>query len=126
VLEDADIEHTARTLVFGGLANSGQICMSTERVIVLRSVFLKLLSAVTDLAPTIRAGPGGKIGALFNETAAEGVVSMISDAEKDGAKIVLGEKTRDGAVVQPHVVTDVKPWMRLWERESFGPGTYIK
>ena len=46
------------------------------------------------------------------------------EAEADGADILLGDGNRKGAVIQPHIITNVKPGMRLWERESFGPREY--
>ena len=63
------------------------------------------------------------MGALFTEKHARGVVDAITDAVNKGAKIVLGDGNRDGAVVQPHVVLDVEPGMTLWDRETFAPGT---
>jgi acyl-CoA reductase-like NAD-dependent aldehyde dehydrogenase len=100
--------------------------MSTERVIVQRDIAPALLEAILELIGKIRAGDthsgNAQIGALFSEGAAEKVLSMIMDAENDGAKILHGDKAREGALIQPHVVINVKPGMRLWDRESFGPG----
>jgi acyl-CoA reductase-like NAD-dependent aldehyde dehydrogenase len=103
--------------------------MSTERVIVQRDIAPALLEAILELIGKLRAGDthagNAQIGALFSESAAEKVLSMIMDAENDGAKILHGDKTREGALIQPHVVTNIKPGMRLWDRESFGPGEFF-
>jgi len=62
-----------------------------------------------------------KLGPLFTEGSAENVVAMIAEAQAAGAEVLLGDLARRGAVIQPHLVKGVKPGMRLWERESFGP-----
>ena len=51
-------------------------------------------------------------------------MQMVKEAEESGAKVLIGDKSRNGAVVQPHVLVDVKPGMRAWDRESFGPRKY--
>jgi acyl-CoA reductase-like NAD-dependent aldehyde dehydrogenase len=65
------------------------------------------------------------LGALFDERSAENVVNMLKEAKEAGADILLGDLKRDGAVVQPHVVTGVKPGMRIFENESFGPSKFL-
>ncbi|KAI0073259.1 aldehyde dehydrogenase [Panus rudis PR-1116 ss-1] len=126
VLDDADLEQAARAIVFAATAHSGQICMSTERVIVQRKASETLIPAINKLMSALKAGdllndPESKLSALFTETSAQNVISMIQEAKQDGAEVVVGDLQSKGAVVQPHVITKVKPGMRLWERESFGP-----
>ncbi|KAI0741632.1 aldehyde dehydrogenase [Daedaleopsis nitida] len=126
VLEDADIPRAARAITSSALLNSGQICMSTERVIVHRGVAPMLLRELTTLfkratAGNIETDPSAVLGALFTPGSAENVLAMIKDAVANGATLVLGDVKRQGTIVQPHIVTDVKPGMKLWERESFGP-----
>jgi acyl-CoA reductase-like NAD-dependent aldehyde dehydrogenase len=104
--------------------------MSTERVIVQRRASEKLIPKITDLCAKLRAGdpitdPSVQLAALFNPGSAEGVIQMIKEAEQQGAQVLLGNKARDGAVVQPHVLVGVKPGMRAWDRESFGPRTQL-
>ena len=101
--------------------------MSTERVIIQRGAadtFITELSAIFKVA---KAGDflndkSATLGALFSEPSAENVVSLLKEAAEAGAKILVGDMQRQGTVVQPHIVTDVKPCMRIWDRESFGPG----
>ncbi|CAL1715241.1 unnamed protein product [Somion occarium] len=123
VLDDADIEDAARAIVSSALLHSGQICMSTERVIVQRKASETLISAVNKIMSSLKAGDADSnpLTALSTEAAAENVLSMLKDAKQDGAEVVVGDLTREGAVVQPHVVTGAKPGTRLWDRESFGP-----
>jgi acyl-CoA reductase-like NAD-dependent aldehyde dehydrogenase len=126
VLEDADINEAAKAIVFSALAHSGQICMSAERIIVQREVFDSLRDKVCELVRSIKAGDphadaSVKLGPLFSEDSAENVISMIQEARDAGASVLIGDVKRNGTVIQPHVVTDVKPGTRLWDRESFGP-----
>ncbi|KAJ7203653.1 Aldehyde/histidinol dehydrogenase [Mycena pura] len=123
VLNDASITDAANTIVFGAMLHSGQICMSTERVIVQRGAAEPLIAQMQSLCQSLTAGDpkSSKIGPLFTEGSAENVVSMISEARKAGAEVLVGDVVRNGAVVRPHIVKGVKPGMRLWERESFGP-----
>lgn len=98
--------------------------MSTERVIVQRKASEKLIPAVQKYMSSLKAGDTDKnpLTALFTEAAAENVLNLIKDAHEQGAKILVGDIKREGAVVQPHLVVDVKPGMQIWERETFGPG----
>ncbi|KAF7348558.1 Aldedh domain-containing protein [Mycena venus] len=128
VLNDASIPDAAKAIVWGAMLHSGQICMSTERVIVQRGAAEALIAQVKDLSAALTAGDlqkaeskNAKLGPLFTEGSAENVVSMISEAQAAGAELLLGDLGRQGAVVCPHLVKGVKPGMRLWDRESFGP-----
>lgn len=102
--------------------------MSTERVVAVRAIAPALKSALHAILssgePGVRAGKGGKLGALFNVSAAERLVGMIKEAKEQGAELVVGDGSRDGAVVQPHLITGVKSGTSLWEEEQFGPGAY--
>lgn len=130
VLDDADIDTAARCIVQGAMFHSGQICMSTERVIVQKGAAQALISRMTELSKTLKAGDpfsdsSVKLSCLFSEGSAENVVSMIKEAKREGAEVIVGDMSRTGAVVQPHLIKDVKPGMRMWDRESFGPGDSI-
>lgn len=105
--------------------------MSTERVIVQRSVSDKLIALVKQISSEIKAGhytdfPKAQLSALFSTASAENVVNMVKEAQAAGAQVVLGDIKRDGNVVQPHIISSVKPGMRIWDKESFGPGTSYK
>ncbi|PAV19094.1 aldehyde dehydrogenase [Pyrrhoderma noxium] len=130
VLDDADTDAAARSIAQGALLHSGQICMSTERVIVQRNASETLIPKLKSLFERIRAGDTRlnaqsnnkvRLSALFSEASAENVLSMLDEAQKDGAELLVGDMKRDGAVVQPHLLKGVRPGMRIWERESFGP-----
>lgn len=129
ILEDANIEDAARSLIYGGLLNSGQICMSTERIIVLRPVLERLITALQKHIANLNIGdpfdPSNHLSALFTEGSAENVVRLLRDAQEKGAEVIVGDVGREGAVVRPHLVVGVRPGMQLWERESFGPSECI-
>ncbi|KAK7059715.1 Aldedh domain-containing protein [Favolaschia claudopus] len=120
VLNDASIPDAAQAIVFGAMLHSGQICMSTERVIVQSGAFEPLFAEIKKLSESLTPD-SGKLGPLFTEGSAENVLAMIKEAKEAGAELLLGDLGRQGAVVRPHLVKGVKPGMRLWERESFGP-----
>lgn len=98
--------------------------MSTERVIVLRPIADALIAELIKSFDKVTVG-GTEAGysALFTERSAENVLGLISEAQDGGAKVLLGDLKRDGPCIRPHIITGVKPGMRLWDRESFGPGT---
>ena len=102
--------------------------MSTERVIIQRGAADAFVQELSALFKQVKAGDfqtgDAMIGALFSEPSAENVISLLKDAVNSGAKLVVGDMQRQGTIVQPHIVLDVKPGMKLWERESFGPGTW--
>ena len=96
--------------------------MSTERVIVQRSVAPQLFSKLRENFEGIEVGLGHKLSALASVAFAEKVEGMLGEAEKEGARFLVGNGRSDNAVVQPHIVIGVKPEMKIWQRESFGPG----
>ena len=101
--------------------------MSTERVIVTRAVAPALLTALTEHVKKLKTGDpstdsSAQLSAVFTEQSAQNIVANLRDAVQEGARLVLGDLTNVGAVVQPHVLADVKPGMRAWDQESFGPG----
>jgi len=101
--------------------------MSTDRVIVHESIAEKMISSIKDIASTLKTGdiptdPSCQLGPLISETSAQRVIDALKKSQEHGAQVILGNLTRDKAIVQPHILTGVKPGMPLWEEESFGPG----
>ncbi|KII91291.1 hypothetical protein PLICRDRAFT_173167 [Plicaturopsis crispa FD-325 SS-3] len=126
VLNDADIDEAARAISFGAMLHSGQVCMSTERVIVQKGAAQALKDTVASYCKTLKAGDPttdstAKLGALFTEGSAENVIKLVKEAKEAGADVFLGDFKREGSVVQPHLISGVKPGMRAWDQESFGP-----
>ncbi|MFG1377456.1 aldehyde dehydrogenase [Xanthobacter autotrophicus] len=123
VLDDADIDAAVRAAAFGAFVNQGQICMSTERLVVHEAVADAFVEKLAAKARSLPAGdPRGHVvlGALVSPEAAERMEALIADAVAKGAVLVAGGG-RSGAVVEATVLDHVRPGMRLYGEESFGP-----
>jgi acyl-CoA reductase-like NAD-dependent aldehyde dehydrogenase len=123
VLDDADVDQAVDAAVFGAFANAGQICMSTERLVVDAKVADAFVDKLAKRAAGLPSGdPRGHVvlGSLVNASAAERMDELIADAVGKGAKVVAGGK-RKGAIVEATIVDRVTPQMRIYREESFGP-----
>lgn len=124
VMKGADLEDAVRAATFGAFMNQGQICMSTERLIVDAAVADDFVARFAARVAVLRAGDpmsgAAPLGALVDVSSARHVTELIDDARSKGATIVVGG-TSDGAIMQPTVVDHVTPAMRLYREESFGP-----
>ena len=123
VLEDADIDAAVNAAIFGCYMNQGQICMSTERMIVVDSVADEFARKFAARAAALPAGdPRGQVvlGALCLPGAADRMQALIADAVAKGGRVLAGG-SRDGAVVAATVIDGVTPDMRIHAEESFGP-----
>ena len=123
VLEDADIDGAVNAAIFGCYMNQGQICMSTERIIVVATIADEFAAKFAARAAKLPAGnPRGHVvlGGLAVTGAGEKMDAIIADATAKGAKVLAGG-TRDGAVVTATVIDHVTADMRIYSEESFGP-----
>ena len=124
VLDDADIEEAVAAAAFGAYMNQGQICMSTERIVVDQTIADQFVAALAAKATSLKAGDPREnntpLGCLVDLSAAERIDALIRDAVAKGAKVVAGG-TREGVVMQATVVDHVTPDMVLYHEESFGP-----
>jgi len=124
VLADADLDAAADAASFGAFMNSGQICMSTERIVVDGSVADELADRLADRAANLVTGDprdeGTMVGPVVDDESRERVLELIADARAKGAEVLAGGEA-DGNVVAPTVVDRVTPDMRLYGEESFGP-----
>jgi vanillin dehydrogenase len=123
VLDDADLDHAVEAAAFGAFANQGQICMSTERIIVDEKVADAFVEKLARKAKALPAGdPRGHVvlGSLVNLEAAERMDALIADAASKGAKLVAGGR-RTGSIVEATILDHVTPAMRIYSEESFGP-----
>ncbi len=124
VLDDADLDEAAKAAVFGAFMNQGQICMSTERIIVDAKVaddFVERFKSRTQLLKV--ADPRrdeAQLGAVVDDRTVKALRSLIDDALTQGAKVITGG-THEGVLFQPTIVDRVTPSMRLFREESFGP-----
>ncbi len=124
VLDDADLEAAVRAAAFGAFANSGQICMSTERFIVDQRVaedFVARLAARVATLPLGDARTGDFVlGSVIDQAAADRCNGLIDDALAHGATLVCGGTT-DGTLLPATLLDQVTPSMRIYAQESFGP-----
>src|SRR4051812_38564997 len=124
VLADADLQAAADAASFGAFMNSGQICMSTERLVVDRSVADALAAKLAERASKLTTGnprdQGTMVGPVINDGARERIVDLIEDARSRGAEVLAGGEA-DGNVIAPTVLANVTPEMRIYTEESFGP-----
>jgi acyl-CoA reductase-like NAD-dependent aldehyde dehydrogenase/ABC-type branched-subunit amino acid transport system ATPase component len=123
VLDDADLDEAVKAAAFGCFANMGQICMSTERIIVdekVADVFVEKFAAKAKTLP--HGDPRGHVilGSLVSKDAALRNKALLDDAVAKGARVAAGGEF-NGTVVSATVVDRVTPAMRIYTEESFGP-----
>jgi vanillin dehydrogenase len=127
ILDDADIDEAVNAAAFGAFANAGQICMSTERIVVVDAVADAFVEKFAVKANSLPAGdPRGHvvIGCMVNLDATRHVKSLIDDAVENGAKMVCGGDF-NGTVLNATILDHVGPTMRIYAEESFGPVTTV-
>jgi benzaldehyde dehydrogenase (NAD) len=124
VLHDADIDLAVNCAAFGAFANSGQICMSTERIIVderIADEFVAKFAAKATSLPCSdpRLGPT-VLGSVVDVQTVSRCNDLIDDALAKGAKLVAGGKA-DSTLMPATVLDFVTNEMRIYHEESFGP-----
>lgn len=128
IMPDGDLETAAAATAIGGYVNAGQVCISTQRVIVHKGVYGDFLDALKKPVEAIKIGDplaeDTRLSALISEAEAVRVSSWIDEAVQGGARVVTGG-TRQGAVVAPTILADVEPDMRVSRDELFGPAVAV-
>jgi benzaldehyde dehydrogenase (NAD) len=124
VLEDADLDEAVKAAAFGAFMNQGQICMSTERIIVVDAVAADFVKRFAAKAKSLATGDPreGKtpLGAVVDQKTVKHVNSLIDDATAKGATIIAGSKA-DHVLMPATVVDGVTRSMNIYRDESFGP-----
>jgi acyl-CoA reductase-like NAD-dependent aldehyde dehydrogenase len=125
VCADADLERAARGIVWGAFQNSGQTCMSVERVYADAAIYDQLVDKVVALTTDIRQGasPTDDIGSMTFPRQVEIVEQHLADAVAKGATVLTGGSRKDaeGLWFPPTVVVDCDHSMDLLRHETFGP-----
>ena len=125
VLEDADLDEAVKAAAFGAYMNQGQICMSTERIIVVESVADEFARKFAEKAKSMPVGDPteGKtpLGAVIDTKTVEKCYALIEDAVGKGAELLVGGETTRNVLMPAHLVDKVTPDMKLFREESFGP-----
>ncbi|KWH41640.1 aldehyde dehydrogenase [Burkholderia cepacia] len=124
VLHDADIEAAVQGVAFGAFANSGQICMSTERIVVDTKIADEFVARLAEKARSLPLGDPRKgptvLGSVVDMATVRRCNDLIDDALAKGATLVCGgksETTLMPATLLDHVTAD----MHIYREESFGP-----
>jgi len=128
VLEDADIDEAVKAAAFGAFMNQGQICMSTERVIVVEAVAEEFERKFAEKAATLVAGDprigSCPLGAVVDAKTIDKVNQLIDDALAKGGRLLCGQKG-ESVTMSATVLADVTAEMRIYREESFGPITAV-
>jgi acyl-CoA reductase-like NAD-dependent aldehyde dehydrogenase len=123
VCADADIAHAARVCARTGYTNSGQSCISVQRVYVQRSRFDEFLTAFRSEVDSLRVGDpldeATDVGSMVDEDAAARVEKWAAEAVTQGARLVLGG-SRDGATLHPTILAAPPPESAVVREEVFG------
>jgi acyl-CoA reductase-like NAD-dependent aldehyde dehydrogenase len=128
VLEDADLERAANAAVHYSMQNTGQTCISVERVYVEEPIYREFVAKVEQKVRGLREGvPGGPgdvdVGAITSPPQVDLIDSHVRDAVDKGAKVLVGGKRGRGPgdFYEPTLVVDVDHTMELMTEETFGP-----
>ncbi|CAI4216050.1 unnamed protein product [Parascedosporium putredinis] len=129
VREDANIQDAVESIVFGGFANNGQVCMSTERVIVHKSIMGQFKEELLARTKQLKCGNhlvdrDVSISGLYMPASAKRVIELVQSAVDGGATLLMGDLQIDGpnkTIVRPHILQGVMREMDLYHQESFGP-----
>ena len=124
VEDDANLELAVQRVLAGGFANSGQICISVQRVIVHEAVYDEFLARLVPLVKALKVGDPldetTDVATLISAAEVERVKAWVQEALDQGATLAAGGVREDGRLL-PTVLTDVTREMRVCASEVFGP-----
>ncbi len=124
VLDDADVDLAASCAAWGAYLHQGQICMTTGIILAHENIAGKLIELLTEKANHLPVGdPASQhvaLGPLINERQRDRVHSIVQDSIAQGAKLQAGGSF-DRLFYKPTVLTEVRPGMRAFDEEVFGP-----
>ena len=125
ILKDANLDEAVAAAAFGAFMHQGQICMSTERIIVVEDIAAEFLKRFVTKVQSLKVGDPTQgqfpIGACVDAKTVDHVKALIADAAAHGAKVLCGGTGTGGAFFDPTVVDGVTKAMRIYGEESFGP-----
>ncbi|MCE2466093.1 MAG: aldehyde dehydrogenase family protein [Dehalococcoidia bacterium] len=128
IMPDADLDKVAQATIASGYSNAGQVCISTQRVLVDAKVYGEYLDVLKPQVERMNVGnpqaQGTQMGPMIRESDAIRVGDWIEEAVSSGARVVAGGD-REGTLHAPTVVADVTPTMRISYDELFGPAVAV-
>ena len=124
ILDDADLDLAASSAAFGAWFHQGQICMASNRILVHEAVYDAIRERMVGKATHLPVGDGASgqvaLGPLIDAKQLQRFDAIVKDSVKAGAKLEAGG-THEGLFYKPTVLSDVKPGMRCFDEECFGP-----
>lgn len=128
VLKDADLDHAVSAAAFASFFHSGEICMSTDRVIVEEPIAEEFAARLAAKADSLVAGdpndPATDIGPVISDDQVQKVHAHVADAVAKGATLLAGG-TWEGRLYRPTVLTAITPEMTIYGEETFGPAASV-
>jgi malonate-semialdehyde dehydrogenase (acetylating)/methylmalonate-semialdehyde dehydrogenase len=128
VLPDADIDMAADAAVSAAYGSAGERCMAISQVVAVAGAAEPLIDAIKDRIPKVKVGdgmdPSSEMGPLVTREHRDRVASYVENAPGEGAKVLVDGREgapEDGFFLKPSLLDDVKPGMRAYEDEIFGP-----
>ncbi len=127
VFDDADLDEAVETMRLCKFRNSGQTCISANRILVQQGVVDEFASKLTELAQSLKVAPGleegAEVGPLIDEDGLAKVERHVENAVEGGAEVLVGGSTHElgGTFYSPTVLAGVSPSMQMSCEETFGP-----
>ena len=127
VLEDANLDKVMAGTINGRLRNAGQACTSSKRIIVQENIYDQYLSSLTDYVKNMKVGnpmeEDTDMGPVSSESALNTLLEQVNQSVENGAKLILGghQIGTEGSFMAPTILTDLKPGMKAYDEEVFGP-----
>ncbi|MET8877202.1 aldehyde dehydrogenase family protein [Nocardia sp. NPDC004604] len=125
VLDDADLDQAVAQILFTRFMNSGQICLSVDRIILHENIAEEFTTRFVQRAGLLAEGDPAKpdtiVGPLINQRAVDRVTALVAEAVDHGATMLLGGRAPVGNVFPATVLTGITPAMRIYHEEIFGP-----
>jgi succinate-semialdehyde dehydrogenase/glutarate-semialdehyde dehydrogenase len=125
VLEDADIGRAARFAIASSFENAGQMCVSTEKILVDEKIADEFEKQAISNVSRYKIGPwsdpDANIGPIINEKQRNKILSQIEDAIEKGAKVLAGGAEHPPRYILPTVLSNITDDMLIWKEETFGP-----
>jgi len=131
LLDAPDLGRAVKAAATGRMANTGQSCVASKRIIVLDEVYddfvAGLAQAFAGFTPGDPADPATSLGPVSSERAAQDLAAQVQDAVDKGATVLAGggRPEHDGAFVDATLLADVTPDMRAYSEELFGPAAVV-
>jgi acyl-CoA reductase-like NAD-dependent aldehyde dehydrogenase len=124
VHSDADLDHAAQRVAFGGYYQAGQSCIAVQRVFIQSEVYEDFVSRLVKQVESLKVGdpldPSTDVGPLIDKGALERVDEWVREAVQQGAEVLTGAK-REDPLYYPTVLGNTSPEMRVRCEEVFGP-----